>query len=200
MLQNRHAVKLRVFLVGCSRSGTTLLQVLIASHPRIHSFPETSFFINGIGVRCRPLAWIGLSPRARYAIENFLRRIQREDLLKYSDKTLQTHSHFRFVGIPCMSHSRKNVSKRFKLTVGKQNNWNHSSSCVTLTIFCHLLRKKSPSLEHKFFRKRVFTFQRFSRRTLAKRNFFSHRGSRLLRKIWSIVRVNHSSRMPWGVC
>jgi len=82
MLQNRHAVKLRVFLVGCSRSGTTLLQVLIASHPRIHSFPETSFFINGIGVRCRPLAWIGLSPRARYAIEDFLRRIQREDLLK----------------------------------------------------------------------------------------------------------------------
>jgi hypothetical protein len=75
------AIKLRVFLVGCQRSGTTLLQVLIAGHPRIHSFPETSFFINGIGLRRRPLAWLGLATgKECWAIEQFLRGIGREDL------------------------------------------------------------------------------------------------------------------------
>lgn len=34
----------RVFLVGCPRSGTTLLQSLLAAHSRIFSFPETHFF------------------------------------------------------------------------------------------------------------------------------------------------------------
>jgi hypothetical protein len=34
----------RAFLVGCPRSGTTLLQSLLAAHPRVHSFPESHFF------------------------------------------------------------------------------------------------------------------------------------------------------------
>ena len=34
----------RFFLVGCARSGTTLLQSLLASHSQIASFPESSFF------------------------------------------------------------------------------------------------------------------------------------------------------------
>ncbi|NJM96624.1 MAG: sulfotransferase [Phormidesmis sp. RL_2_1] len=34
----------RFFLVGCARSGTTLLQSLLASHPDIISFPESNFF------------------------------------------------------------------------------------------------------------------------------------------------------------
>lgn len=37
----------RVFLVGCARSGTTLLQSMLMSHTRIHSFPETHFFERG---------------------------------------------------------------------------------------------------------------------------------------------------------
>ncbi|NJL55543.1 sulfotransferase [bacterium] len=32
-----------LFLVGCPRSGTTLLQSMLASHPQIASFPETKF-------------------------------------------------------------------------------------------------------------------------------------------------------------
>lgn len=32
------------FLVGCPRSGTTLLQSMIASHSRVVSYPETHFF------------------------------------------------------------------------------------------------------------------------------------------------------------
>ena len=34
----------RIFLVGCPRSGTTLLQSLLAAHPQIASFPESHFF------------------------------------------------------------------------------------------------------------------------------------------------------------
>lgn len=34
----------RIFLVGAPRSGTTILQSLLASHPEITSFPETKFF------------------------------------------------------------------------------------------------------------------------------------------------------------
>lgn len=34
----------RVFLVGCPRSGTTLLQALLAGHPSISTFPESHFF------------------------------------------------------------------------------------------------------------------------------------------------------------
>jgi hypothetical protein len=37
-------VTLRVFVVGCPRSGTTLLQCLLAAHPRMLSFPESHFF------------------------------------------------------------------------------------------------------------------------------------------------------------
>lgn len=33
-----------IFLVGCPRSGTTLLQSMMASHPQVVSFPETHFF------------------------------------------------------------------------------------------------------------------------------------------------------------
>lgn len=35
-----------IFVVGCPRSGTTLLQSLLASHSEIASFPESKFFLN----------------------------------------------------------------------------------------------------------------------------------------------------------
>jgi hypothetical protein len=38
-----HEPTTRVFLVGCERSGTTLLQSLLAAHSKIHSVPETHF-------------------------------------------------------------------------------------------------------------------------------------------------------------
>jgi len=36
--------RLRVFLVGCPRSGTTLLQSILAAHPNVLSLPESHFF------------------------------------------------------------------------------------------------------------------------------------------------------------
>jgi hypothetical protein len=34
----------RIFVVGCPRSGTTLMQSFLAAHPAVHAFPETHFF------------------------------------------------------------------------------------------------------------------------------------------------------------
>ncbi len=35
----------RVFLVGCPRSGTTLLQTMLAQHPSVFTVPETHYFL-----------------------------------------------------------------------------------------------------------------------------------------------------------
>lgn len=38
----------RIFVVGCGRSGTTLLQAMLSAHDEIISFPESQFFSNVI--------------------------------------------------------------------------------------------------------------------------------------------------------
>jgi hypothetical protein len=50
----------RILVMGCSRSGTTLLQGLLASHPRVHTFPETGVFLKAYGMRGRLLPWVPL--------------------------------------------------------------------------------------------------------------------------------------------
>lgn len=55
----------RTFVVGCPRSGTTIVQALLARHPAIYTLPETAFFEQLHG----DLAWrwgdAGVQPRAR---------------------------------------------------------------------------------------------------------------------------------------
>lgn len=73
----------RIFLVGCPRSGTTLLQSMIAAHPQIASFPESHFFehLNA--------SWpwgpvLGLaSRRAQSQFEKFLAVIGEEKMRQY---------------------------------------------------------------------------------------------------------------------
>ncbi len=50
----------RILIVGCSRSGTTLLQSLFASHSRVHTFPETGVFLKAFGMRATVLPWARL--------------------------------------------------------------------------------------------------------------------------------------------
>ncbi|WP_221583747.1 sulfotransferase [Microbacterium sp. G2-8] len=45
-VRNRGDLHERIFLVGCPRSGTTLLQSMLAAHPGLVSFPETHAFRN----------------------------------------------------------------------------------------------------------------------------------------------------------
>jgi len=58
-LNSSAGVRNRCFIVGASRSGTTLLQRLIAAHPDVHTFPETGVFLKAMGMRqAMPWAWL----------------------------------------------------------------------------------------------------------------------------------------------
>lgn len=50
----------RVFIGGCSRSGTTFLQELLANHSDVLTFPETGVFLKAMGMRGRVLPWVFL--------------------------------------------------------------------------------------------------------------------------------------------
>ena len=78
-------IKNRVFIVGAPRSGTTLLQSLLAAHPEITSFPESHVFEDLIICR-KPWAWIWINilglakPRAKTRFNFFLQAIEHEHL------------------------------------------------------------------------------------------------------------------------
>jgi hypothetical protein len=77
------APKERIFLVGCARSGTTLLQSMLAAHPQIASFPESQFFMH-LNPRYEPRRRaLGLaSQRARPELEKYLHEIGQEKMLQ----------------------------------------------------------------------------------------------------------------------
>ena len=57
----------KYFIVGSARSGTTLLQAMVAAQPRVYSIPETHFFCESVP-RSRRRRWLGLA-RAERASE-----------------------------------------------------------------------------------------------------------------------------------
>lgn len=74
-------VKKRVFIVGSPRSGTTLLQGILAAHPEVYSLPETFFF-----ALVRPRRWIKrhlLWPaiKVRKHLLGLIHEMKRDDLL-----------------------------------------------------------------------------------------------------------------------
>ncbi|HET8866470.1 MAG TPA: sulfotransferase [Gracilimonas sp.] len=76
----------KIFIVGCPRSGTTLLQSLLASHPDIVSFPETHLFSRTIHI----------SPFVRFFTvygSKHLRELNKimEELGLPSDESLMNH-------------------------------------------------------------------------------------------------------------
>lgn len=66
----------RIFVVGCSRSGTTIVQRILANHPTVLSFPETGFYRqlcgNRIWTQVAKLGWVRQS-RFRRARDRTLR-------------------------------------------------------------------------------------------------------------------------------
>jgi hypothetical protein len=56
------SIERRIFVVGCARAGTTILQALIAAHPAVHTFPE-SRLMRSISPAGRLAAKLGLATR-----------------------------------------------------------------------------------------------------------------------------------------
>ncbi len=72
-----------IFIVGCARSGTTLLQSLLASHPDIASFPESKFFVDLVRMpaeKSRRYAFGIVAPQLRSTMESFLDEVEHPDL------------------------------------------------------------------------------------------------------------------------
>ena len=79
-------IKHRLFIVGCPRSGTTLLQSLLTAHSQIASFPE-SYFFRSLNGSWPWGSWFGIaSPQAKVRLENFLRAVDREQMKRYLPK------------------------------------------------------------------------------------------------------------------
>jgi sulfotransferase family protein len=81
----------RVFVVGCPRSGTTLVQAMLASHPEVFSFPETHFFSKLRGRFASDPGWVA-SPRPAW---RELKRLARS--LGVEDRSRLTPWHLAFV-------------------------------------------------------------------------------------------------------
>lgn len=74
-----------IFIVGCARSGTTLLQSLLASHPEIASFPESKFFVDLVRMpeeKSRRYALGLVAPDLRSTFEAFLDEVEHPELKK----------------------------------------------------------------------------------------------------------------------
>lgn len=70
----------RIFVVGCPRSGTTLLQSMLGAHPDIFAFPETQFFrsLHSKRLLLRALRMGSLESYNR--IQQLLKFVDRRDL------------------------------------------------------------------------------------------------------------------------
>ena len=79
LLDNK--IEKRIFIVGCPRSGTTLLQTILMAHPKIISFPETHFFSYAFPSNKlkRFFTWPALN--VQRSMKEFLNEINRLDLL-----------------------------------------------------------------------------------------------------------------------
>ena len=81
----RRAIAGRLFVIGCPRSGTTLLQSLLAAHPEVLSFPETAVLgrllsAQALPGECRP-ATVYRRTQLRYRhTMDLLRALGRRDL------------------------------------------------------------------------------------------------------------------------
>lgn len=94
-----------VFLVGCPRSGTTLLQSLLSAHPEIASFPESQFFqylLPAENSRRRKLGMI--AHQLKPWLETYFRNdLKRPELLNYCPQLplmkLYTQQFFKILSI-----------------------------------------------------------------------------------------------------
>ena len=132
----------RLFLVGCPRSGTTLLQSLLAAHSDIVSFPESHFYTTVVSSR---LVWrqLGLaSPRARSKFSSFLDMIGHPELHTYLARfAVSTRQYSRaFIAVLDTVARQQNKQVWLEKTPRHLNYIDHIHALVPSAKFIHLVR------------------------------------------------------------
>ena len=132
----------RLFLVGCPRSGTTLLQSLLAAHSDIVSFPESHFYTTVVSSR---LVWrqLGLaSPRARSKFSSFLDMIGHPELHTYLSRfAVSTRQYSRaFIAVLDTVARQQNKQVWLEKTPRHLNYIDHIHALVPSAKFIHLVR------------------------------------------------------------
>ena len=82
----------RTFVVGCPRSGTTIVQAMLARHPQVFTLPETGFFPRLLGGLHQRLGDEGVKPRRRNLARRLglTRRYGRREFLELQRSLLGT--------------------------------------------------------------------------------------------------------------
>ena len=135
-------IQSRIFLVGCARSGTTLLQSLLGAHPQIATFPETHFFQRAVPGR-RLARLIGLSSRyAPIQVHQFLLeagRLNLEPLYPGRSHSLRRCT-TAFIRILDAIAQEQNRSIWLEKTPGHLYHIETIEALVPQTKFIHLIR------------------------------------------------------------
>lgn len=138
----------RVFIVGCPRSGTTLLQSLVASHTRIVSFPETHFFSHTLPINplLRRLKFYG--EEDRNFVRNYLSTNGFQNILPFQGGSkYKKYSHRRWTGKLLLiidRMARSSEAEKPSVWIEKTPRHLHYISSITVADpdvkFLHMLR------------------------------------------------------------
>jgi LPS sulfotransferase NodH len=133
----------KLFLVGCPRSGTTLLQSLLASHPEIISFPESHFFRKLISKRA---LWHRIfqiaSPVAKSHFHEFLHQIGHEEMKSYLPNNAIFLSQYTQAFVSVLDELTRQQNKSFWLekTPGHLRYVDYIENMVPHSKFIHIVR------------------------------------------------------------
>ncbi|MCF6362696.1 MAG: sulfotransferase [Gammaproteobacteria bacterium] len=135
-------VKNRVFIVGCPRSGTTLVQGMLTAHPTVFSLPESFFFAKAFPRRWLMRYFLWPSVRIRGPFNTFLQDIGGKDLAKkYQIGIFQRDYSSSFFGAMDHLAEGKNCSTWVEKTPGHLHCIKEIYKCIDDALFIHVLRR-----------------------------------------------------------
>lgn len=135
-------IKERIFLVGCPRSGTTLLQSLLAANSKVLSFPETHFFGHLFYSR-KLLSILGIANwRARLRWIQFLKEIGHQEMQSKLPKYAVFVRQFSKAYIDVLDTLTLNQGKEIwvEKTPGNLHYIEKIEKLVTSAKFVHIIR------------------------------------------------------------
>jgi hypothetical protein len=145
-------IQTRIFLVGCLRSGTTLLQSLLAANSYIASYPESHFY-EKLFSRRRLLSAIGVSSRgARPRWNAFLKEIGHPEMDPKLSKYAMFVNQFSVAFIEVLDALTIDQGKAVWLekTPGHLRYVDQIEELVNSTRFVHILRNGKDNIASLF--------------------------------------------------